>query len=60
MGPGGVGKTRLAQHAIHEFAPSFSDGAVFIPLEDIVPSMSELGGRIAREASAILAAAASR
>ncbi|HZA94779.1 MAG TPA: BTAD domain-containing putative transcriptional regulator, partial [Burkholderiaceae bacterium] len=28
MGPGGVGKTRLARRAIHEFASGFADGAV--------------------------------
>jgi len=48
MGPGGVGKTRLAQRAIHEFAPRFSDGATFVALEDI-SSASEFGGRVARE-----------
>jgi DNA-binding SARP family transcriptional activator/tetratricopeptide (TPR) repeat protein len=48
IGPGGVGKTRLAQQAMHELAPGFSDGAAFVPLEDI-ESANELGGRIARE-----------
>lgn len=48
IGPGGVGKTRLAHRAMHEFAPGFSDGAAFVPLEDIT-SPNELGGRIARE-----------
>ena len=48
MGPGGVGKTRLAQRAIHEFAPRFSDGATFVALEDI-SSTREFGGRLARE-----------
>ncbi len=32
VGPGGVGKTRLALEAAHARAPSFSDGAVFIEL----------------------------
>jgi DNA-binding SARP family transcriptional activator/tetratricopeptide (TPR) repeat protein len=54
VGPGGVGKTRLAQRAMHEFAPGFSDGATFVPLEDI-ESASELGGRIARELDVRLA-----
>ncbi len=31
-GPGGVGKTRLALHAVGELAPSFADGAVFVSL----------------------------
>ena len=54
IGPGGVGKTRLAQRAMHEFAPGFSDGATFVPLEDI-ESSNELGGRIARELDVRLA-----
>ena len=54
IGPGGVGKTRLAQRAMHEFAPGFSDGATFVPLEDI-ESSSELGGRLARELDVRLA-----
>ena len=48
VGPGGVGKTRLAQRAMREFGPRFPDGAVFVPLEDI-DSARELGSRIARE-----------
>ena len=48
IGPGGVGKTRLARRAIQELAPGYSDGVAFVPLEDISAS-SELGGRIARE-----------
>ena len=54
IGPGGVGKTRLAQRAIHEFAPRFSDGATFVALEDI-SSATELGGRLARELGVSLA-----
>ena len=54
IGPGGVGKTRLAQRAMHEFAPGFSDGATFVPLEDIKTS-NELGARIARELDVRLA-----
>jgi predicted ATPase len=34
LGPGGIGKTRLARHALEELAPGFADGAVFVPLED--------------------------
>lgn len=48
VGPGGVGKTRLAQRALQELAPAYSDGGAFIPLEDISES-GELGGRLARE-----------
>ena len=54
VGPGGVGKTRLAQRAMREFEPRFSDGAVFVPLEDVASSR-ELGGRIARELGIALA-----
>jgi predicted ATPase/DNA-binding SARP family transcriptional activator/Tfp pilus assembly protein PilF len=46
-GPGGVGKTRLAQQAMHEVAARFADGAVFVSLEDIAAT-SELGGRLAQ------------
>ena len=35
IGPGGVGKTRLARQLLHELAPSHADGAVFVPLEDV-------------------------
>jgi predicted ATPase/DNA-binding SARP family transcriptional activator len=48
VGPGGVGKTRLAQRALRELASSFPDGVFFVPLEDL-PSAAQLGGRIARE-----------
>ncbi len=48
MGPGGAGKTRLARRALQELAPAYSDGGVFIALEDVVEP-AELGGRLARE-----------
>ena len=48
MGPGGAGKTRLAQRALQELAPAYSNGGVFIALEDVVEP-AELGGRLARE-----------
>lgn len=48
IGPGGVGKTRLAQRALRELAPSYPDGAAFVPLEDLV-LVSEIGGRLAHE-----------
>ena len=47
MGPGGVGKTRLAERALHEFAPNFADDAVFVALEDVMGS-NELAARLAR------------
>jgi predicted ATPase/DNA-binding SARP family transcriptional activator len=34
VGPGGIGKTRLAQHAIADLAGGFADGAHFVSLED--------------------------
>ncbi|GMV59832.1 MAG: SARP family transcriptional regulator [Betaproteobacteria bacterium] len=48
VGPGGVGKTRLARRALHELASGYADGAAFVPLEDLV-TPGELGGRLARE-----------
>lgn len=33
VGPGGVGKTRLAVHVAHGLAHEFSGGAIFVPLE---------------------------
>jgi predicted ATPase/DNA-binding SARP family transcriptional activator/tetratricopeptide (TPR) repeat protein len=53
-GPGGVGKTRLARRVLDELAGTFADGAVFVPLEDIV-APAELGGRLARELGVALA-----
>ena len=35
VGPGGVGKTRLALEAAHACAPAFADGAVFIELASL-------------------------
>jgi predicted ATPase/DNA-binding SARP family transcriptional activator/Flp pilus assembly protein TadD len=47
-GPGGVGKTRLAQRVVRECASLFEDGATFIALEDLATA-DELGGRLAGE-----------
>ncbi|MFO1315534.1 MAG: tetratricopeptide repeat protein [Burkholderiales bacterium] len=49
IGPGGVGKTRLALRVLAELGASFPDGALFVPLED-VGGADEVGVRIAREA----------
>ncbi|HEX5629456.1 MAG TPA: AAA family ATPase, partial [Usitatibacteraceae bacterium] len=54
VGPGGVGKTRLARRAMRELAPGYPDGAVFVPLEDL-PAGSDLAARIARESGLVLA-----
>ena len=48
VGPGGVGKTRLARRAMAELAGDFSDGAVFVALEDATTA-AELFSRLARE-----------
>ncbi|MCC6194927.1 MAG: tetratricopeptide repeat protein [Burkholderiales bacterium] len=48
IGPGGVGKTRLALRALRELAAAFPDGAVFVPLEDVAGA-EQVGARIARE-----------
>jgi predicted ATPase/DNA-binding SARP family transcriptional activator len=48
VGPGGVGKTRLARRAMQELGPGFSDGAVFVPLDDAT-AVSDIGARLARE-----------
>lgn len=47
-GPGGIGKTRLAQRVQQDLAPGFADGAHFVGLED-VSTEGELVARIARE-----------
>lgn len=39
MGPGGIGKTRLALHMAHMLEPHFANGAVFVPLVAISNSV---------------------
>ena len=48
VGPGGAGKTRLAQRALAELSPSFPDGTAFVPLEDVAAA-DRVGARIAHE-----------
>jgi predicted ATPase/DNA-binding SARP family transcriptional activator/Tfp pilus assembly protein PilF len=48
VGPGGVGKTRLARQALHALAPDVADDAEFITLED-VPVVGEVAGRLAQD-----------
>ncbi|HLL11907.1 MAG TPA: tetratricopeptide repeat protein [Rubrivivax sp.] len=47
VGPGGMGKTRLARRALESLAPLFADGAVFVPLED-VSDAAAMPSRLAR------------
>jgi predicted ATPase len=47
VGPGGVGKSRLARHALRELAPRFAEGAEFVALEDVV-APGEVIGRVAQ------------
>ena len=53
-GPGGMGKTRLARKIVGDAGPRFRDGAVFVPLDD-VPSIGDVGRRLARELGIALA-----
>lgn len=46
-GQGGIGKTRLAERALHDLSPAFADGGCFVRLED-VGDAGELVARIAR------------
>lgn len=48
VGPGGVGKTRLAQRALQESGARYPDGAVFIGLDEVAAA-GEVAGRLARE-----------
>ncbi len=47
VGPGGIGKTRLAIRAIRANITKFPDGAYFVPLEDI-KSVNEIIPAVAR------------
>jgi predicted ATPase/DNA-binding SARP family transcriptional activator len=48
IGPGGMGKTRLARRALQELAPRYPDGAAFVALEDAA-NATDIASRIARE-----------
>jgi predicted ATPase/DNA-binding SARP family transcriptional activator len=48
IGPGGMGKTRLARRVLDDLAPGYPEGSYFIPLEDVATA-GELAARIARE-----------
>lgn len=53
LGPGGVGKTRLARRLLDELAPGFVDGGAFVALEDVSDS-ALVGQRIARDTGVVL------
>jgi len=48
VGPGGMGKTRLARRVIDELAVRFADGATFVPLEDVA-SAKDIAAQLAGE-----------
>ncbi|MCC6455853.1 MAG: tetratricopeptide repeat protein [Caldilineaceae bacterium] len=54
VGPGGIGKTRLALHMAHTLDECFANGAVFVPLVSISHS-TELPSAIAGAMNATLA-----
>lgn len=57
IGPGGVGKTRLARRALQDLAPAFADGTAFVELEGTACA-GDLGGRLARDLGLRLAGSA--
>lgn len=48
VGPGGIGKTRLARRALFELAPGFQHGGAFVSMEDVAGAEG-IGQRLARE-----------
>jgi predicted ATPase/DNA-binding XRE family transcriptional regulator/Tfp pilus assembly protein PilF len=53
VGPGGIGKTRLAQQAMIELAPAFADGAAFLGLAG-VSEASTLAAMLAEQLGCML------
>jgi len=51
LGPGGVGKTRLAREVLQRLAPRHAQGGLFVPVEDAA-TIDELASRLARELGA--------
>ena len=56
LGPGGVGKTALAQRVVADLGPRFADGARFVPLDDLADP-EEIGGRLAHDLDARVSSA---
>src|SRR5262249_13680392 len=57
VGPGGMGKTRLARRAADELAGDYRDGAAFVSIEGVT-APDQFGGRVARELGLSLAGSA--
>lgn len=53
VGPGGIGKTRLAERAMHDLGSEFPGGTHFVRLEDVADA-GEWVARIARETGSTL------
>lgn len=52
LGPGGIGKTRLARRALQELGAGFAQGAAFVSLEDVADAAG-FGERLARELTGV-------
>jgi predicted ATPase/DNA-binding SARP family transcriptional activator/Tfp pilus assembly protein PilF len=57
VGPGGMGKTRLARKAADSLAGEYRDGAAFVSIEGVA-APDQFGGRVARELGLSLAGSA--
>ncbi|RZL98905.1 MAG: tetratricopeptide repeat protein [Variovorax sp.] len=58
IGPGGMGKTRLARCMLHDLSAAHGHDAAFVPLEDLL-SMQDVATRIARELGVVMQGRAS-
>jgi predicted ATPase/DNA-binding SARP family transcriptional activator/Tfp pilus assembly protein PilF len=57
IGPGGIGKTRLARKAAETLGGEYRDGAAFVSIEGVT-ALDQFGGRVARELGLSLAGSA--